>query len=457
MLHPDNATGRRVAAALLVTGLLAAIAPPLRAQTSGDEKEADTSLEQKVDVLTEEVSRLREQMNIPETDDGLRSKYGMGPAASKVYGVNQGISFGGYGEFYFAAPYSNTEETGAVNTTDFLRFIGYVGYKFSDRILMNAEIEYEHATTSANYQGKSGSVSVEFAYLDFLIDPAFNVRGGNLLVPMGFLNQMHEPTTFLGNFRPVTESNIIPTTWREMGAGAHGAGAGLSYSAYVVNGLNGRKFDDKGVRESRQKGNQAVWEDLGGIVGVDYTRAVTSGTFTVGGSAYYGGADHGLIADSTGVPIEVNHRIYEAHAEFRRGGLSARALVAASSIDNAEALSRALYTDEADPLRPVTKQVPEGQLGWYAEAGYDVAPLIWNEASFTLKPWLRYERYNLQESVAAGTDLAASAALDASLVSVGIESKPHPNVVIKLDLVFPSNESTAPVSDEIRLGAGFIY
>lgn len=445
--------GRRFTAALVVTGVFTLSAPRVPAQSTPDPG-AETSVEQKVDVLTEEVSRLREQMNIPETDRELRGEFGMGPAASKVYGVTRGISFGGYGEFYFAAPYTNTDETGAVNTTDFLRFIGYVGYKFSDWIIMNAEIEYEHATTSGNYAGKAGSVSVEFAYLDFLIDPAFNVRAGNLLVPMGFINEMHEPTTFLGNFRPVTESNIIPTTWREMGAGAHGAGAGLSYSAYLVNGLNGRKFDDKGVRESRQKGNQAIWEDLGGVAGVDYSGPALRGTVTLGASAYIGGADHGLIEDSTGARVEVDHQIYEAHAELRRGGFSVRALIATSRIDNAEALSRALYTNDSSVL---TRQVPEKQFGWYAEAGYDVTPLLWNAPSFTLKPWLRYERYNLQESVAPGTGIPASPALDATLVSVGLESKPHPNVVIKLDFVFPSDESTAPVSDEIRLGAGFIY
>ncbi|MCK4774103.1 MAG: hypothetical protein KAT30_04935, partial [Candidatus Krumholzibacteria bacterium] len=63
----------------------------------------EATLAEKVEILTEEVSRLREQMNLPETDKELRGAYGMGPAASKVYGVSQGISFGGYGEFYFAS------------------------------------------------------------------------------------------------------------------------------------------------------------------------------------------------------------------------------------------------------------------------------------------------------------------------------------------------------------------
>ncbi len=444
---------RRFGAAATLTALMAMTAAPVAAEDQEDARNNPT-LEEKVRVLTEEVSRLREQMNIPETDRELSGAYGMGPSASKVYGVSQGISFGGYGEFYFANPYSNTGDTGAANTADFLRFIGYVGYKFSDRIIMNTEIEYEHATTSGNYQGKSGSVSVEFAYLDFLFHRAFNVRTGNLLVPMGFINLMHEPTTFLGTFRPTIENNIIPTTWRELGAGAHGSTGGATYSAYVVNGLNGKKFDDKGVRDGRQKGNQVIWEDVGAVAAIDYATELMSGVMTIGGSAYVGGADHNLIRDSNRVLIDVENRIYEAHLELRRRGFAARALVAGSQIDNAEALSRALYTNNAGVL---TRQVPAEQFGWYVEAGYDVAPHVWSAPAFTLKPWVRYEKFNLQHEVPAGTGIAPSPALDGSILTCGIESKPHPNVVLKLDLVFPSNESTGPVSDEIRLGAGFIY
>lgn len=422
-----------------------------RAQ-EGDRKEP--TVEEQLKVLTDEVTRLREQMNIPETDREMRSVYGLGPAASKVYGVSQGVSVGGYGEFYFAAPVSNADETGAKRYADMYRFIGYVGYKFSDRIIMNTEIEYEHATTSGNYQGKAGAISVEFSYLDFLVDPAFNVRTGLVLVPMGFVNVMHEPTTYTGNIRPATERAIIPSTWRELGAGVHGGAGGLTYSAYLVNGLSAGRFDANGVREGRQKGNQVVWEDLGGVVGADYAVAAGGGTVSFGASAYVGGADQGLVTDSTGAPVSVDNQIYEGHVQVRRGGLFARALVAASRIDNAEALSRALFTGDDNVL---TKQVPESQFGWYAEAGYDVAPRIWRAPSFTLTPWVRYERYNLQDGVAAGTGIPASPAADVTLVTAGIESKPHPNVVIKLDLVFPSDASDGVLSDEIRIGAGFIY
>jgi hypothetical protein len=437
----------------IVLGLMAA---PVMANDADKAKDSDEpSLEEKVAILTEEVSRLREQMNIPETDKELEAAYGMGPAASKVYGVSQGISFGGYGEFYFASPYGDTGATGQVNVTDFYRFIAYFGYKFNDRIVMNTEIEYEHATTSSNFQGKAGSVSVELAYLDFLIDPVFNVRGGNLLIPIGFLNLIHEPPTYWGNFRPFVETTIIPTTWREMGLGAHGSVSTVRYSAYVVNGFNGAKFDDKGVRGGRQKANRAVWEDIGGVAALDYLyEGMTNGVVQVGGSVFTGGADQNLIADPAGRSLKIENQIYELHLEFRKGRFKTRALAAAGRISNAGALSEALY---ADTTGNVTRQIPERQVGWYVEAGYDVAPLLWNESRFTLTPWIRYEQYNLQQSVSGATGLPANPTLEGTLLTVGLESKPHPNVVIKLDLVRPTNESDKPVSNEIRLGAGFIY
>jgi hypothetical protein len=298
-------------------------------------------------------------------------------------------------------------------------------------------------------------VSVEFSYLDFLIDPLFNARAGNLLIPMGFVNLLHEPPTYWGNFRSFVETTIIPSTWREMGVGAHGGKDGVRYSAYVLNGFNASKFDDTGVRGGRQKANRALWEDIGVVGAVDYAFGMTSnGTAQVGLSAFYGGADQGMLETPDGESFSVTNQIYEAHVEFRKGGFKARALAAASRISNAGPLSEALFGEENGT---VTRQVPENQVGWYVEGGYDVAPHLVRQARFTLTPWVRFEEYNLQNEVSTVTGLPANPALDGTILTVGLESKPHPNVVLKLDLVFPSRGSDDPVSDEIRLGAGFIY
>ena len=198
-------------------------------------------------VLSEEVEKLRTELFIPD-DIEYKSTYGLGPAASKVYQVEKGLSIGGYGE----ASYRSTTGDDKKNDTnedqaDFGRLVLYAGYKFTDDIIFNSEIEFEHGSTD-----KNGSVSVEFAALDFMFDPMANVRAGMVLMPMGFLNQIHEPPFYFGNSRPEVEKQIIPSTWREIGVGLFGELLpGLTYTSYVVNGLDAAGFSSKGIRGGR--------------------------------------------------------------------------------------------------------------------------------------------------------------------------------------------------------------
>ncbi|MEN9897196.1 MAG: hypothetical protein RLZZ66_845, partial [Pseudomonadota bacterium] len=126
------------------------------------------NLERKTDVLSQEVEKLRTNLSIPE-EAKYKSMYGMGPAASKVYGTSKGLSIGGYGE----AMYTNYVDTKSNNnnkdSADLERAVIYIGYKFNDWIVLNNEIEFEHATTGEGGEEK-GEVSVEFSQLDFFID-----------------------------------------------------------------------------------------------------------------------------------------------------------------------------------------------------------------------------------------------------------------------------------------------
>jgi hypothetical protein len=224
-------------------------------------------LAEKVEVLTEEIRRAREDAVLPETDEELQSWYGMGPAASKVYAKTSGLAIGGYAEYFVEIP---TGDNDALRTGDMLRLVPYIGYKFTDKILMNTEIEFEHGTTEANLRGDEGEVAIEFAYLDFLLSEGVNVRVGNLLMPIGFLNETHEPPFYWGNARPEIERRIIPTTWHELGVGIHGAIAPtVSYNAYMVNSLDAQGFDETGVREGRQGGNRVLFEDVAGIFALE--------------------------------------------------------------------------------------------------------------------------------------------------------------------------------------------
>src|SRR6266404_1257102 len=192
------------------TGAAAPEAPPPTRVTGAP---APSQQDRRIDVLAHEVESLKSRLVLPEAR-ALKSYYGLGPAASKVYGIDRGLSIGGYGEVNFQK-FVNDQQ-GRHDQFDVARFVLYTGYKFTDRIILNSELEFEHAVVAHD---KEGEAEVEFMNLDFLGWQALNFRAGLLLVPMGFINEIHEPPFFHGVFRPEVEQRIIPTTWREGGVG----------------------------------------------------------------------------------------------------------------------------------------------------------------------------------------------------------------------------------------------
>jgi hypothetical protein len=130
----------------------------------------------------------------------------------------------GYMDFHF----NKAEAENGV--LDFHRFVLIVNHSFSPRIRFVAELELEHAFVEGLEE--AGEVELEQAYVDFLLKRSFNVRAGLLLVPMGIINERHEPPVFHGVERPFVDTVIIPSTWFENGAGIHGEiGRGLTPSS----------------------------------------------------------------------------------------------------------------------------------------------------------------------------------------------------------------------------------
>ncbi len=417
-----------------------ALLPLLALLAAGPAAAGDEDLRETVDVLTEEIRRIKERMAIPDTDRELESYSGLGPAASKVYGTTGGLSLGGYGEFYFADPTGND----APRSGDFQRFITYVGYKFNDHVIMNTEIEYEHASTSSNPQGRSGSVSVEFSYLDFLLHPAINVRAGNLLVPVGYVTKMHEPPFFRGNSRPETEQDLIPSTWRELGVGVHGQPhPRVAYELYLMNGLDASGFSSSGVRGGRQKGNRALWEDAAVAARLDVQAA---DGVDVGAAVWAGQADHGLIDDGI---ADVTTVIGEVHAMVRVQGFEVKALAALTSIGDAEELSAELSEGGSDVV------VPEEQRGGYVELSKVLGDELGLPADQSLRPWIRFETVERHAEVPAG--LEEDPALNEDFVTVGVEYSPHPQVVLKADWTWQDNEADTDTADPLRIGGGFVF
>lgn len=396
-------------------------------------------LQRQIEILGREIEALKTPVAAEQVVDTETEQWGLGPAASKVYRVNRGISFGGYGEMLYEN-YAGSTDAGVRSTArdqfDMLRGILYAGYKYNDRVIFNSEIEFEHGST-----GSGGEASVEFAYIDFLVRPELGVRSGLVLIPMGLVNELHEPTTYLAAKRPAIETSIIPSTWREMGAGAFGEAGQISWRGYVVNSLNGRSFNAGGVRGGRQKGARALIEDLALTGRVDWQPIV--GT-TVGASFFSGNTGQGNLVN--GSVVEANYTVFDVHAESRFRGAILRGVWTRGSIDDAA---------ELNALNNLTgnRGVGESMGGWYVEAGYDLSSLVrFGEASFT--PYARYERIDTQRRVPAG--FTRNPANEQTIFTYGIQFRPIEQVVFKADYQNTDNDAGTGL-DQWNIAIGYIF
>ena len=414
-------------------------------------KGSDTAeLERKIDVLAKEIESLK--LGEAAGDETKTGRYGLGPSASKVYGIKKGVSVGGYGEALYSNPSSTLEDgtpSGVDASVDLLRLVLYFGAKLNDKVLFNSEIEYEHVTTGEGDEER-GEVTVEFAYLDFLVRQAVNVRAGLVLVPVGFINERHEPPTHLGTRRPLVEQRILPTTWTEAGAGVFGdIGSKVSYRAYVTSGLAAAEgtssgaegFTAEGIRDGRSKGGQASAEKLALTGRID---GEPLAGLTVGASFYT--VDAGQNIDFAGGTLSARTTVWDAHAEYRWRGLQARALYAKTSIDDAEDVNLAQGLTGA-------ASVGSKQHGWYAQVGYDVLSHV-KDARHELSPYAIYETLNTQAEVPTG--FAADPANDIDELTFGLMWKPIENVAVKVD--WTKQETGARTGlDEINLSLGFMF
>ena len=403
-------------------------------KAAGTAGEAVAELERKVEVLAGEVERLKLGEAAEATAD--RSEYGLGPAASKIYRTGRGVSIGGYGEALYQSFDSQRDDgapSGRTDELDLVRAIVYFGYKFNDRLLFNSEIEFEHAKTAA---GEPGEVAVEFAYLDYLWGPALNLRGGLVLVPMGLINELHEPTVFPSTRRPGVETAILPTTWRENGFGLFGEAGPTSYRTYVINGFDASGFTAAGLRGGRQNGARAKAADLAWVGRWDLT-AVPG--LLAGVSAYLGDSGQDL-----GPNVET--RIVDAHLDWRWRGLQLRALWAQAELDDVAQLNEALGLTGS-------RSVGEEMAGYYLQAGYDLFSL-WRHGEQSLTPFARWEEYDTQRRVPAG--YAANPANDIESLTLGLAYQPIEQVILKLDFQDIDNAAGTGV-DQWNVALGYVF
>lgn len=322
----------------------------------------------------------------------------------------QNTTIGGYGELHYNG--------GEKDEIDLHRFVLFVGHQFNERIRLFSEFEIEHNVAG---EGQGGEVEIEQAYIEMDLNSNHSAKAGVFLIPVGILNETHEPPTFYGVERNPVETDIIPATWWEGGLATSGRlGHGLSYDLAAHSGLdttddaNSPKFV---IRKGRQKTSKAPAEDFAytgrlrwkGVPGVE-----------VSVTAQY---QEDLSQNTTNTSAV----LLETHVVVQRDGFGLRALYAIWDLDGNEAQQRGEDEQYGFYIEPSYRfAVPTGELGFFA-------------------------RYN-QWDTSTGNDTTRKQ------VDTGLNFWPHPDVVLKADWQFQTfDEGAGNEDNRVNLGVGYQF
>jgi len=404
--------------------LLALTITSVIAQSSVQAGEAPPTLEAMWKVIQQqqaEISNLKKQLSTTQQDLSVTDEKIEATGALLDQQSQSGSSkaswadktqVGGYGELHYNN-LSNDGSKGDKQEVDFHRFVLFFNHQFSDSVRLFTELELEHAFSG---EGKPGEVELEQAFVEMDINADLTAKAGVFLLPVGIINETHEPPTFYGTERNPIEKNIIPTTWWEAGAGLTARSAnGLQYDLALHSGL---KVDDSyNIRKGRKKTAKAP---------------ANSPAFT--GRLKYTGMPGLELATTLNYQSDIsqdsideagNALLWESHVVYQKNNFALRALYAQWRLSGAGA--EAAGKDK--------------QMGWYIEPSY----------KFTDKIGI-FARYNVWDnSVDSGKDS------EYSQIDVGLNYWPDPNVVIKLDYQQQSAPTGKDAYDGVNIGVGYQF
>ncbi len=355
-------------------------------------------------------------------------------AAQRILSGNYGstVTIGAYGEMQYLQPENDN------GILDVHRLVLLLGYRFNEKVQFVSEIEIEHVE----------EVYVEQAFINYNVANNVNLRGGLMLVPMGIINEFHEPTTFNGVERPSVDHDIVPSTWRELGVGVSGRfnTISLGYQAYVFNGFKSTDVNGEGqligflngsngLRNGRQKGIESTVNSPTFSAKVDYYGI--SG-LRLGLATYLGKTQAASeIEDLEGANIGISMVGLDARYVYRR--FTARGQYVYAALSNTDSYNTLTGSDLGSALR-----------GWYLEGAYNLLPSDKDQRLFA---FARYENYNTHATTAGSLPINLS--YDRTDLTTGLSYHIAPGVVLKADYQFKGNAMDgAQVPNQLNFGIG---
>jgi hypothetical protein len=342
-----------------------------------------------------------------------------------------------YGEVNYNRYTRQSQNTQA----DLRRFVLGIQHRVNERLKVVGELELEHAVSSAE---DAGEVEVEQAYAEYALTPTWALRGGLFLMPLGLLNENHEPTAYYGVERNFVETAIIPSTWREGGVQAVGSfDNGITVQGGISTSFDLNKWDFSSESEARESPLGSVHQEL------SLARARDVAVFSavnwrgipgllLGTGAFTGGASH----KQPGAP-KARITLWDAHARWTPGKWDLSAVYASGHIGNTAAWNT---LNVGQPTL-----MPSRFDGWYLQGAY----ALWQRGEMALKPFARWEQFNTARRFAdLGAGLTPDAAATERVLTVGLNFLLTPEVVLKADWQrFRENRD----ADRIDLGLGWSF
>lgn len=346
--------------------------------------------------------------------------------------LGKAVTLGAYGELTYNQP------EGANGELDVQRLVLLLGYKFDDRTQFVTEIEIEHVE----------EIFVEQAFINYAVGDNVSLRGGLMLIPMGIINEYHEPTTFNGTERPAVDNVIVPTTWRELGVGVTGRfpDASVGYQAYIFNGFKSTDIDGEGgvkgflkgsngLRGGRQKGIKSTVDSPTFSTKIEYYGFPG---LRMGLSGYFGktqAADD--VEHLDGATIGISMVGFDVRYAFRK--ITARGQFIYASLSDTQAYNTLTGQDLGSAL-----------LGYYGEVAYNILPLSARQRLFA---FARYEKYDTHAST--NGMLVRNDAYNRTDITTGLSYHIAQGVVIKGDYQFRDNNvANGNVANRLNFGIG---
>lgn len=395
-------------------------------------------LEARVQALTEQLHALQAEiaaMKAQQPGAPAAAPAAAGaPASAAPAPEETPLSWFGYGEMNYTKPEHATA------TADLARFVLGASYRFDERTRFVSEIEIEHAVSSAD---DAGEVEVEQAYVERALTDQLYGKAGLLLIPLGLLNDNHEPTRYYGVQRNNIETAIIPTTWREGAVALQGrTDFGLRWDLGLTTGFDLSKWDatssegaESPLGAIHQELSLARAADLSGFAAVNYTGlpGLRAGAGIFGGGVSQGQPGYG----------SASMHLWEAHLSWAPGDWDLAALYARGHISGTGPINLTLVG--------FPTPIPEDFYGWYAQAAYRGLPF---DAS-RLAPFLRYERYNTAAGYAfVAPGLTPASPPDTEVWTGGLNYTLTPGVVLKADYL---DFRGGLAADRFDLGLGYQF